>query len=117
MAKGLFKKIFKGILIGGGTLLSILSPAVGGAMITRGMAIGAGAVAAGSMIKADLNVPSIDQVTQNTTGMLAGLGFLEAADVPTSSGPSRGLVLTPVVKMVLLFLAGVFIFVIFRKKR
>jgi hypothetical protein len=42
MAKGLFKKIVKGALIGGGTLLSLFCPAIGAPLIVAGSAIKTG---------------------------------------------------------------------------
>jgi len=81
---GLLKKIVKGALIGGGTILSLLSPPVGGAIVTAGMAIGSGAVAAGGLIKT--NMPSIDKVTTDATRALESKGLLKPALTPLRSG-------------------------------
>jgi len=47
---GFLKNLLKGVLIGGGSILAALCPPAGGAVITAGMAIGTGAMAAGNLI-------------------------------------------------------------------
>jgi len=97
---GLFKKILKGILIGGGTVLSLLCPPAGGAVITAGMAIGAGAAAAGALIKTDSAPQTIDTTTSVITDTLTSIGLMQPASYATSTGKTSGLIIQPWVWLV-----------------
>jgi len=108
---GIFKKIIQGILIGGGTVLSLLCPPVGGAVITAGMAIGAGAVAAGSLI----NTGTVDKPLTTINSTLTKLGLLNPAVIPSNTGTGTsfgaGFVLSP---MAWLAIAGGLALLIFK---
>lgn len=95
----LFKKILKGVLIGGGTILSLLCPPAGGAVITAGMAIGAGAKAAGELIKTEKPI-SVDTAVSTVTSTLASIGLMKTADVTTAQGSTKAFVISPVVWLV-----------------
>ena len=105
--------MIKTILIGGGTVLSLLCPPVGGAVVTAGMAIGAGAVAVGGLIKADV-ASTVDTVTSTVTGTLTELGLMGPAPVPVVTGTGKAYVISPVIwvvgigAVVLLFLKNFF---------
>jgi len=109
---GLFKSIIKGILIGGGTVLSLLCPAAGGAVVTAGMKIGAGAVAAGELIKTPTPVVSVDNVTNAVTGWLAKMGLTK----PVGNGISGGFALTTNAWLLILAVVAAIV-LIFKRKR
>jgi hypothetical protein len=110
---GWLKGVIKGILIGGGTALSLLCLPVGGAVITAGMAIGAGAVEAGGLIKTEKPV-TMDTATSTVTAALANLGLTQPAGVATTSGMKTAFVINPVVWVV----AGVgLLLLLFKGKR
>ena len=110
---GFLKGLIKTILIGGGTVLSLLCPPVGGAVVTAGMAIGAGAVAAGGLIKTN-GAKTVDTVTSTITGTLTELGLMGPAPVATVAGTGKAYVISPVIwvvgigAVVLLFLKNFF---------
>ena len=113
MAKGWLKGLIKTVLIGGGTILSLLCPPVGGAVVTAGMAIGAGAVAAGGLIKTN-GAKTVDTVTKLATDTVGNLGLTQPAGVTTVAGQSKAYVISPVIwvvgigAVVLLFLKNFF---------
>jgi len=113
MAKGWLKGLIKTVLIGGGTVLSLLCPPVGGAVVTAGMAIGAGAVAAGGLIKTN-GAKTVDTVTSHVTETVAALGLTQPAGVPVVTGTGKAYVISPVIwvvgigAVVLLFLKNFF---------
>ena len=110
---GFLKGLIKTILIGGGTVLSLLCPPLGGAVVTAGMAIGAGAVAVGGLIKEDV-AKTVDTVTSTITGTLTELGLMGPAPVTTVAGTGKAFVISPVIwvvgigAVVLLFLKNFF---------
>lgn len=110
----LFKKILKGVLIGGGTILSLLCPPAGGAVITAGMAIGTGAVALGSIIKTG----TVDKVTDTVSNALANAGLLNPATVITGSATSgKAFVLSPIAWIAIIGAAILLIFKPFKHRR
>ena len=116
MAKkiGLFKKIIKGVLIGGGTVLSLLSPPLGGAVVTAGMQIGAGAVAAGELIKTPESKGSLDTVTDTVKKTMTNLGLMAPGSTPTLTGGQKTFIGNPVYWVVGLAL---FLLLIFNFRR
>jgi hypothetical protein len=109
----IFSKIIKGILVGGGTVLSMISPPVGGAVMSVGMSIGQGAVAAGSLInKGSGN--TVDKTVSTINDKLSKLGLLDpAATINTPGGKSATFVLSPILLITLGFL---FIVLIFKRR-
>jgi hypothetical protein len=72
MAKAFWQKIAKGILIGGGTILSLFNPAVGAPLIVAGVGIKiAGADASTDMVST--YAANFEQA-QNTAAAMAGAG-------------------------------------------
>jgi hypothetical protein len=104
----LFANIVKGVLIGGGTILSLLCHPVGGVVMTAGMAIGAGMTAAGGLIKTN------DKVVSTVNSSLSSSGLKDSASpIATSYGSGTGFVLTtPVIVLILAVLA----LLIFKKR-
>ena len=78
---GFFKKVLKGLLIGGGTALSGLCPAVGGAVVTAGMKIGAGATAIGQLIQTDKAPVTGDTTTTKINEFLESKGLTKPSTV------------------------------------
>ena len=121
MAKKItFRGILRSILIGGGTVLAALCPPVGGAVVTAGMAIGAGSVAAGSLITPDnpeKPAVTVDNVTDRITQTMENLGLLQPAGMPTATGMKKGLVLNPLVIGGLILGAIMLIFRPFKRRR
>jgi len=112
----LFRKILKGVLIGGGTILSLLCPPVGGAIITAGMQIGAGAAAAGSLIQTD-SPATIDTTTSQITKTLTQLGLMQPAGYVTKTGVAGAFIIQPWMWMVAGFAAVALIFKSFKRRR
>ena len=108
-----WKKLLKGVLIGGGTILSALCPAAGGAVVTAGMKIGAGAVAAGELIKTDTPMVSLDNLTNSVTGWLASMGLTKPV---TSNSITGGFALTTNAWLLILAVVAA-IFLIFKRGR
>ncbi len=98
MANGLFAKIAKGLLIGGGTVLSLFAPAIGAPLVVAGTAINP----KGSNASNDL----VSTYSQNlaTSMNLAGtmsyagnqavkLGWLDQLKIWIMSNPVGGIIL------------------------
>jgi hypothetical protein len=108
----LLGKIVKGVLIGGGSILSLLCPPVGGAIVSAGMAIGAGAVAVGGLIN------TADNVTANINGALNNAGLLAPAEqVPIANySTAKTFVLTPGIIIAGAALLAILIFKPFKRR-
>lgn len=110
--KDTLKKILKGALIGGGTILSLLCPPVGGAVITAGAAIGTGAIAAGELIKTNQEKNTVDSITGAINNFLINTGLMNPAGTVTPTGGKSYMIL---LKPVLIIAAGlVALYLIFK---
>lgn len=115
----IFSKIIKGVLIGGGTVLSSVCPPAGGAIISAGMAIGAGAIAAGSLIgsksaNSSSTVPTIDSVTARLNTALGNAGLLNPVDYATTGGNKSAFILTT---PIILIAGAIGLFLILKRRR
>ena len=114
--KGFFKRVLRGILIGGGSVLSLLCPPAGGAIITAGMAIGSGMTAAGELITVNESRErsnTIDSVTGKVQTWLQKIGLTQGVNVQTPVGSFPAITLPGV-----LLIVGIlsFVFILFRRK-
>ena len=114
MASGLFAKIGKALLIGGGTVLSLVNPAIGAPLITAGAAINVkkpGETSDLTSAYAQNAATSLNLVGayQQTTAQAQKLGWLDSVKIWIMTNPLGGL---------LILLIGVFgIKYLFGKKR
>jgi len=113
--KDTLKKILKAALIGGGTILSLLCPPAGGAVITAGAAIGTGAIAAGELIKTNQPKNTVDNITGAINNFLINAGLMNPAGTVTPTGGKSYMIL---LKPVLIIAAGlVALYLIFKPRR
>ena len=116
MAKGLFGKILKGVLIGGGTILSAVCPPVGVGVMSVGMAIGKGAAAVGGLIKQ--KAPTVDNVVNTVNAKLNQAGLLQPVApmvVPQVTANTYGsFTINP---LYILFAVGALVLLLLFKKR
>ncbi len=110
---GFFSKVWSGVkkvarvaMIGGGTVLSLISPAAGGAVVTMGQAIGGAAIKLGGS--------SVDKVANAIDNTSKKLGLRDP--VPIISGRIQA---APAINYrAMLVIAGVIVglFLVFRKR-
>jgi hypothetical protein len=110
MAKGLLKKILKGIMIGGGTVLSFIpaiGPIVGGTMMAAGIAI-----------KTSNGNSGIDQVSNAAGTLNAALGIASGASQGASAAISTNNIMAWISRNMLIVIAFIVgLFLIFRRKK
>ena len=109
-----FKKLIKGILVGGGSILAALCPPAGGAVITAGLAIGTGAAAAGELIKTDGPAVSVDSVAEKVNSWLSTSGLSAPVGYQTMQGTVKGIVIQPIVWVAA---AGIGLILLLKKQR
>jgi hypothetical protein len=109
MAKGLLKKILKGIMIGGGTVLSFI-PAVG-------PIVGGTLMAAGIALKTNKN-SGIDEISNAAGTLNAALGIAQGASVGASGAITGNNIRVWISRYWLILIAAVVgLFLIFRRKK
>lgn len=106
---GLFKKILKGVLIGGGTVLSAFSPSLGAAVVTAGMNVN---TAANPATETKTAVQTMDQIGDYVMDKV-NTGVLQPAMVATPTGLETRMVPKP---WMYLAAAGLFALLLFKKK-
>lgn len=82
MAKGVFKKIIKGVLIGAGTVLSLFNPVVGAPLIVAGSAIKTSKTAEDGTASNDL---LSNYATNLVTGLQAAENMSTAGNITFNS--------------------------------
>ena len=85
---GLFKKILKGVLIGGGTVLSAFVPSLGGAVVTAGMAMN---TSGNTSAEKKTVIETLDTVGQSVIDN-TNKGILQPAMVVTPEGIQQRMV-------------------------
>lgn len=107
---GFFKKLLKGVLIGGGSILAALCPPAGGAVVTAGLMIGTGAAAAGELILPGTPVISSDGVTNAVNNFLATTGL-------SAPAAGSGVKLTTTAWLIIAAIGGFILFLFSKRKR
>jgi len=107
----IFSKIVKGVLMGGGTVLSLFNPVLGGAAIALGGAINnkTGESGASQVVKTIDNVSSKVSESLDRVGLL-NTPVVQSTATVTASAPGASW-------LPLLLLGGIGLLLIFKKRR